>query len=340
MIPDFYANTLAAVREALGRVRKAQVWEFGRSGGDRPLHAVAYGEKEALTRTANFSAAMAGNNPKAFFGEGRQKQVLMVMAAIHGGEMEGIAGMLNLIHLMETGSDLRGREWPALLELMQRLRLIIIPCANPDGREHVPTDDPQSHSPEQLEVLYQGTWSSGEAIGWIPSKSFNPLPLDRVGLLGGYFNDNGVNLLHGAFLPREVAPESHALLALALEETPDMVLDLHSCGAGPFCIVGGHLIPEWANARTHYFDAVVRSLLRERGLGAKPWTVPGLSPEAPDLDDLFYGICGAIPMVFEGPHGMDPGNHWSYDQIVDMYLTVVEALGQVGVHERFRTTEW
>jgi len=336
MIPEFYQNTFAVVQERVAALEQAQVWEFGRSAGDRPLLAVAYGEKEPIARTADFSSAMAGHNPKAFYGEGRGKQVLLVVSAIHGGEMESIASVLNLFAAMETGKDRRGKEWPGLREAMSRLRLVVVPCANPDGREHVGSDDPHSWGEQDFEIYYQGAWKDGSAIGWIPSKSFNPLPLDRIGYLGGYHNDRGVNPSHGHFQPKESAPESHALLRLAVEETPDFVLDLHSCGSGPFCIVGERLLPAWANARVHYLDGAVRSLLRERHLGAKPWTVAGLPAHTLALNDMYYAACGAIPMVFEGPHGRDKGNEWSYDQIVNIYLTTLEAISRVGAEEGFK----
>ncbi len=34
------------------------------------------------------------------------------MSSVHGGEFEGIVGTVNLISVIETGKDLRGKEWP------------------------------------------------------------------------------------------------------------------------------------------------------------------------------------------------------------------------------------
>ncbi len=33
---------------------------------------------------------------------------------VHGGEFEGIVGAVNLLAVLETGKDLRGRDWPEI----------------------------------------------------------------------------------------------------------------------------------------------------------------------------------------------------------------------------------
>ena len=33
----------------------------------------------------------------------------------HGGEIEGIVGLVNLIAVLETGADLRGKAWPEIV---------------------------------------------------------------------------------------------------------------------------------------------------------------------------------------------------------------------------------
>ena len=44
------------------------------------------------------------------------KPFIWVWHAVHGGEFEGIVGMVNLISVIETGKDLRGREWPGIIQ--------------------------------------------------------------------------------------------------------------------------------------------------------------------------------------------------------------------------------
>ena len=76
---------------------------------------------------------------RAYRGPDHDKKVYMGMAGVHGGEFEGIVGMVNLISVIETGKDLRGREWPEITAVAAKLdRLILIPIVNPDGRVRIP----------------------------------------------------------------------------------------------------------------------------------------------------------------------------------------------------------
>jgi len=109
---------------------------------------------------------------------------------------------------------------------------VIVPCLNPDGRVRIPSDDPTTWTGEEQEKYRHGLYPDGSPIGWPACKVPHPRDPAEHAFLGGYFNNAGVNPLHGVFLPPDIAPETHAALALALKETPDCVLDLHSCGAG------------------------------------------------------------------------------------------------------------
>ena len=81
--------------------------------------------------------------------------MLLIHAAVHGAEMEGIAATLNLVSVMETGADLKGQEWPGL-EAAGEMRLIIVPCLNPDGRARVPADDPTIWTEDEVEKYRHG----------------------------------------------------------------------------------------------------------------------------------------------------------------------------------------
>src|SRR5689334_14995966 len=101
----FYRTTLDDIEATFASAARGQAWEFGRSAGGRPLVAIGYGDKEPLARAANLSSALAAHRPEAFFGEQRRrKQVLLIVSALHGGEMESIAAVLNLVSVLETGS--------------------------------------------------------------------------------------------------------------------------------------------------------------------------------------------------------------------------------------------
>jgi hypothetical protein len=339
--PEFYRTTLAGVERTLSELKRGSAKEIGRSPGGRPLWGVAYGEFEPIARTANLSAALAAKRPDAFFGkQPRKGQVMLVTSAIHGGEMESIAAVLNLISLMETGRDLKGQAWPDLQMLCEKLRLVIVPCLNPDGRARIPADDPTTWSQDEEEKYRHGLHRDGSFITWPACKVPHPRNPKADGFLGGYFNDAGVNPTHGVFLSPEVAPETHAALALALAETPDLVLDLHSCGVGPFLIVGDAALPASYQNRQHYLDGFLRRSLRDRLGIHRTWTTMGFEG-ALTFTTACYHACGALPIVFEGPNGAQEGFRYSHAQIVDMYLTMFEAVMTVGVEEGFRPhPEW
>ena len=334
--PDFYRTSLTAIDAMLKTVSRGTVREIGRSVGGRPIHAVAYGEFEPVKHAANLSSALAGRKPEAFFGEGeRQKQVLLITSAIHGGEMESIAAVLNLISLMETGKDLRGQEWPELVASAERLRLVIVPCLNPDGRGRIPVDDPTIWTEAEFEKYRHGLHADGSFIRWPACKHVHPRDPKVDGFLGGYFNDAGVNPLHGVPFSPEIAPETHAGLALAVAETPDMLLDLHSCENGPFCIAGDRFLPQSYNWRAHYFDGFYRRALWDK-MKIEPSAAGAGFEGALTFPAACFHYSGALPLIFEGADGAHEGSRYTYAEILDSYLVLFEALMTAGVHGGFK----
>jgi len=323
------------VERVLERLKKAEVKQVARSPGGRPVYAVAYGEKEPVERTANLSSALAGRKPEAFYGSGRTRQVMMIVSAMHGAEMESIAGVLNLFSVLETGSDRKGKPWEALAEAAEQMRLVVVPCLNPDGRARIACDDPLTWSHDQLEKYRHGLWKDGSHITWPACKNWHPMPPEKVVFMGGYFNDAGANPAHGVFLPREVAVETHAVLDLVLEETPDLYLDLHSCGSGPFFIPGQPMLPELFRLRSYYVEGHCVRLLRERGLRPKARSRPSAA-QVIDLYTAAYHVAGSMCMLFEGPHGAQKGNEYTHEEIVDIYLTTFEGLLAIGAEEGFK----
>ena len=331
--PDSYVTNYEAVCAHLQALALGQVHEIGRSPGGRALLAVSYGELEPVDRRANHSAAMSAGEPDAFYGPGRQKPVLLISSAVHGAEMESIAAVMHLISLLETGLDRDGERWPALLECLQRMRLVIVPVANPDGRARIPSDDALGWTEDELEQYRHGLGADGKPIGWLPG-CFSTHPKDPKveTFLGGYFNDAGVNPSHGALLSRTICPEAHALADLALEETADCFLDLHSCGSGPFFILGSEFIPTDLSSRQRHFDGAWRTRMRARRLPAPDWSTRS-QRQAMSLDDYIYHKSGAMPLLFEGGDGHRYTGPDIHRQIVETYLLLFEAIGEIAVTE-------
>jgi hypothetical protein len=140
-------------------------------------------------------------------------------------------------------------EWPQLRDYCSRLRLAIVPVANPDGRCRVDSDDPTGRTREEVERYRHGLDAEGKEIGWPACKVPHPRDPKSDSVLGAYFSDAGVNPDQGGFFDRALAPETHTVLDLALAETADCFLELHSCGAGPMFMVGFDYLPERMSVR-------------------------------------------------------------------------------------------
>ena len=100
--------------------------------------------------------------------------------------------------IAETGKDYRGKDWSSLQNKLKQCRTIIIPCGNPDGRRRCPYDSFLGLPTKIMTKYGQGTHKDGTSWGWPQAKSVHPMKGD-VGILGAYFNDDGINMMHDDF---------------------------------------------------------------------------------------------------------------------------------------------
>ena len=214
--------------------------------------------------------------------------------------------------------------------------LLIVPIANPDGRTCIPSDDQQEWDAELTNHYRHGTWKDGSPITHGGVRDYQPLPLERVKLRGGYVNANGIEPTSGWKFGRELNPEAWAVIDLAEQEYVDCVLDLHSCGAGPFLFTEMGPVPKVFHLRQSYVDGVMRTKLRDRDLGAKSWTVSGKRDWGMYHLEFLYQLTGCLPLCYEGPTGVQRGNPHTHQEIVDQYLTLFEAVIQTGALEGLR----
>ncbi len=97
-IPSFWVTSVDDVAEFLyNKVNKGQIKVIGTSAGGRPIRAVTYGKPRTGEGTTTFSGSLGFRDVGAYRGPDHKKTVYMGMAAVHGGEFEGIVGMVNLI---------------------------------------------------------------------------------------------------------------------------------------------------------------------------------------------------------------------------------------------------
>ncbi|MGE3818500.1 MAG: hypothetical protein AB7I30_03635 [Isosphaeraceae bacterium] len=306
-VPEFWVSTYAEVTRFLdARVRKGTVREIGRSAGDRSIRAVVHGRPRSTEGTTTFSGSLGYGDVRAWIGPDYEKRVYLAMGSVHGGEFEGIVGLVNLIAVLETGSDLRGRPWPEITKAAAALdRIILIPILNVDGRSRVPIRMGAHRGTDftVAEYFNTGGQPDGSLIGWPQCKEFIPLDFATTQFPGGYPNDAGVNVQHDDFFGRP-QPETRALLDLAATERPDLTMNMHT-GATFVHPLRSVIEP----ALNPSFEALYRRImtrLTTAGLQASDDPAVEADParERPsvfNLDSALNYHCGSLSMLIESP---------------------------------------
>jgi predicted deacylase len=243
---------------------------------------------------------------RAYIGPDHGKRVYMVFAGVHGGEFEGMVGLVNFLSVLEAGRDLRGTEWPEITAAAQKLdRIIVVPILNVDGRTRVPLRMIRHRGKDHTvqEYFNTGGKTDGTLIGWPQCKQFIPLDFSKTQFPGGYPNDAGVNVQHDDFFGAP-QPETRALFKLTAEERPDLILNMHT-GASflqplrPFCEPVLTPIYEEMYRR-------VRTRLTEAGLQASDSAAVEADPKRErmspyNLDTALNLHCGALAILVESP---------------------------------------
>jgi hypothetical protein len=205
-----------------------------------------------------------------------------------------------------------------------------VPLSNPDGRARCPYDSFVGIPVEEMTRVGQGTRKNGSLYGWPAAKQRHPMKGD-VGLLGAYFNDDGINLMHDEFFA-PMAEETQALLDVARKEAPDYIINLHSHGSAPM-IVRTSYVPRYCKEAEARFAQRLAERYRRAGLPAGEPPVPSedgveYPPPSFNLTSALHHVCGTVSMVFECPHGVreDIYPQVTHDQILDIELILFEEL--------------
>lgn len=241
-VPGFWHTELSDIDEAVKTVKKGRVASF-KSAGGRDIYRIEYGEKNNFSRMANLSSAAGSGDVKCYADKSDPavRPTLFLVGAMHGAEFEGTSAILNLIRIIETGTDYAGRKFNEFDGLTEKINLVLIPCINPDGRERVPFKTVSGMSFEEFRYWAQGTWSDGSLAGWPECKKIHPI-LNHAGFLGAYYNDDGVNLMHDDFFA-PMAKETEILLSTADEFTPDATVLLHGGTNAPNMLLSPECVP-------------------------------------------------------------------------------------------------
>ena len=336
-IPAFFKSKVSEIQNEIDNIQLGEVKTIAVSPGGLPVYAVYYGEKENFHSQANYNSAVAARNP-AYYAEKDKttKPVVFFVGPVHGQEVEGMAGMINLLHIAETGKDYRGKAWPELREKMNQCRTIIIPCGNPDGRKRCPYNSFLGMPTPIMTKYGQGTHKDGSSWGWPLAKSLHPMKGD-VGILGAYFNDDGINIMQDEYF-NPMAKETKAILEIARKEAPDITVSLHSHENRPIILQPAYL-PMFMKERVHDLALRVNDRYKKNNLAHWPedwfWSPQPEDKEFPptttfNLISALHHISGTMSFTFECSHGSvsenSPEPIVSYDDILDIQLLLYDEM--------------
>ncbi|HHT26159.1 MAG TPA: hypothetical protein GXZ82_02765 [Firmicutes bacterium] len=342
-IPTYWLTDTEEVYAYLQqKVLKGAVGLLGHSAGRRPIWMVSYGTPREGKGTTTYSGSLGCNDVKAYLGPDYGKRVMLIIGGVHASEFEGIAGIVNLITVLEQGVDLRGKPWPDLVQAAEQLdRILLIPILNVDGRARLPIRMEPYRGSDNLphQYLTSGAWLDGANIGWPKVKQYIPLDFSQTEFPGTYCNDGGVNLQHDDFFGNP-QPETKALFDLLARERPDITLNMHT-GAPrnnyymrmltPF--LENALVPVQQGLYRHVHTALTLAGLQgshDLALEADPKRQP---PQWPfNLDSAINLHCGSLSVTIESPcHAFSGKNRAGAevrhepDALIDAQLVAYEA---------------
>jgi Zinc carboxypeptidase len=330
-LPEFWVGDMDRLKQRLSDLKNAEVRTIAHSPGGRPIQLIAFGQREHVSHQANFNSAIGGHDPAAYMDrKARTKPVVLFVGPVHGAEVEGLTGLINLAAVMDTGRDLAGRDQSELRSLGRQCRLLIIPMGNPDGVARFEPHALFGMTEDDLRFWGQGTWSDNTFCGWPECKRRHPMTGDDIGFLGCYFDDKGVNPMHDEFFA-PMGPESPAILKVAKDEGPDLAVSLHGHEAAPALLRPAYVTEE-VQKDVRSLAEECYALLEKRGLPhQKPFSIApegGKNPAPFNLTSALYHVSGATSFTFECPHGLTDRSacHVSAGQILDIQLTLYEAM--------------
>lgn len=328
-VPGWWKSRVEDIQESIDKVKAGRVETLSISPGGHEVRAVYYGQAEPNLRgMANFNSALASGNPNSYYMRGREhrkKPVLMLIAGIHGQEMECMVGALSLLNIMEEGKDISGRDQNTLRKKLDGLRLIVVPLANPDGRARVPYDGWVGLPPHEMTKYGQGVYKNGELIGYPACKAIHPMKGDFVGVLGGYYDDYGVNIMHDEW-SSPMSETTKALLKVIREEGPDLTINMHGHGEDP-SILPVRYVPMSMKLKLKNLADKFYSTVKERGYQTRELSFTG--QESPDslpgslnFTSIAYHTGADISLTYESPQGFPPCSYikmqYGYRDIIDI----------------------
>lgn len=312
VVPVYWKGSVQDVEDAVQEVKKGKVHELRPSAGGRPIYMIEYGSSNLPVSQATLSSALGAHDYSCYADKSGEDyhQTIFLAGCIHGGEFEGTVAILNLMHLIETGMDYAGNTNEELLSYVDKLHLILVPMCNPDGRSHIPFDNYVGRTFYELRYYNQGTWKDGSLCGWPQCKRYFPIK-DYVDYLGGYYNDDGVNMMHDDFFGYAAA-ETQNVLDICRLYAPDVSVLFHGGAESRnhittlgyisdrarkrTCELIGRTIQAYEKAGLEFIDNREGQLSYEEEQGETPISF--------NLPSAMHHCCGDMCITFESNQGL------------------------------------
>lgn len=333
--PPWWRSHPDAVEAYLRTASAGDVSKLATSNGGRPVFLYEHGDREdTVMGTANFNSAVAAGDLTAYADRAaRSRPVLLYIAGTHGQEMEGTVAALSLVNVIETGKDLAGRPHLQLQRRLAELRVLIVAQANPDGRARLDHEGWVGRRKADMQAAGQGTSSDGTVLPYPGGKAVHPRTQDVGPVLGAYYDDHGVNLMHDEWFD-PMSPVTTALLALVRREAPDLAINVHSHPGPPFFLPVAYL-PLTAQLEAAAFERTVHRGWSEADVPFAQMPLvhvegaPGSRERSFNLASATYHAGAARSLIFEGPDGVSDVEHpFTYEQILDSHRLVAEAAAE------------
>lgn len=311
-VPAYWKGNNQDVENTIREVKKGKVHRLRESAGGRPIYMIEYGSSNMPPSQATLSSALGAGDYSCYADKRGvdYHPTVFLAGCIHGGEFEGTVAILNLIHLIEKGVDYAGNTDQELLSYVKKLHLVLVPICNPDGRSHIPFDNFVGRTFYELRYYNQGTWKDGSLCGYPQCKKYFPIK-DYVDYLGGYYNDEGVNIMHDDFFG-DASSETRNILDICRQYAPDASVLFHGGAGFPNHIT----VPAYVsgNAKERICKLIEKTIgayeeadlefidNREEQLSYKEeQTKP---PKAFNLVSAMHHCCGEMCITFESNQGL------------------------------------
>ena len=334
-IPAYWKTRLDDIEEAFRLAEaggRAKVDLLCRSAGGREIKYIEYNPVTDPPHKANYSSACGAGDEKHYIERGKRMPVVLLVGAVHGQELEGVAALCNLVKLIETGSDYRGEPdrggEESFAKLAEKCRLILIPIMNIDGRARIANiRSVYGMTNDEMHYWGQGTWPDGSLCQWPGCKTVHPI-LGKCGFMGAYYNDDGVNLMHdNFFLP--MARETKALFALCDRTAPDFTVLLHGGSNSTNVLLQPSFAPIAVNRAVDEIAQAVRASAAEEGLRAGVSAMPDHNTErlrSFNLTSAIIHVCGGVCATYESNQGLNEKNQMRYDEILRLHYVLFREL--------------